>query len=108
MTSNCAGQPAGCTVNSATGFDVASFMLGLVSVKNRNLFDAGDLHGEAAGDSPSTSRTTSAPSRKLTINLGLRWDVYPPWIEIDDRQSNFDVVHRQVRRRLGRRGRSTA
>ena len=29
MTSNCAGQPAGCTVNSSTGFDVASFMLGL-------------------------------------------------------------------------------
>jgi hypothetical protein len=24
--------------------------------------------------------------------LGLRWDVYPPWIEIDDRQSNFDVT----------------
>ena len=29
-------------------------------------------------------------SSKLTLNLGLRWDVYPPWIEIDDRQSNFD------------------
>ena len=27
---------------------------------------------------------------KLTLNLGLRWDVYPPWVEIDDRQSNFD------------------
>ncbi len=27
---------------------------------------------------------------KLTLNLGLRWDVYPPWIEVDDRQSNFD------------------
>ena len=27
---------------------------------------------------------------RLTLNLGLRWDVYPPWIEIDDRQSNFD------------------
>ncbi len=41
MTSNCAGQTAaGCAVNSATGFDVASFMLGLVNTKNRNLFDA--------------------------------------------------------------------
>ena len=29
-------------------------------------------------------------TRNLTLNLGLRWDVYPPWIEIDDRQSNFD------------------
>src|SRR4029453_9508777 len=40
MTSNCAGQPAGCTVNSNTGFDVASFVLGLVNTKTRNLFDA--------------------------------------------------------------------
>src|SRR4026208_2064884 len=28
MTSNCAGLPAGCTVNTNTGFDVASFLLG--------------------------------------------------------------------------------
>ena len=27
---------------------------------------------------------------RLTLNLGLRWDVYPPWIEVDNRQSNFD------------------
>ena len=27
---------------------------------------------------------------KLTLNLGLRWDVYAPWIEVDNRQSNFD------------------
>ena len=40
MTSNCAGQAAGCTVNSATGFDVASFLLGLTASKTRNLFDA--------------------------------------------------------------------
>ena len=29
---------------------------------------------------------------RLTLNLGLRWDVYPPWVEVDDRQSNFDVT----------------
>ena len=39
MTSNCAGQAAGCSVNGSTGFDVASFMLGLVNSKNRNYFD---------------------------------------------------------------------
>ncbi len=22
----------------------------------------------------------------------MRWDVYPPWTEIDDRQSNFDIT----------------
>ncbi len=27
---------------------------------------------------------------KLTLNVGLRCDVYVPWVEVDDRQSNFD------------------
>ena len=29
-------------------------------------------------------------TRNLTLNAGLRWDVFKPWIEVDDRQSNFD------------------
>src|SRR4029079_3210378 len=29
---------------------------------------------------------------KLTLNAGLRWDVFVPWIEVDNRQSNFDEV----------------
>ena len=33
-------RPAGCTVNSSTGFDVASFLLGYATTKTRNLFDA--------------------------------------------------------------------
>ena len=28
---------------------------------------------------------------RLTINAGVRWDVYVPWVEQDDQQSNFDV-----------------
>jgi hypothetical protein len=89
MTSNCAGQPAGCTVNSATGFDVASFMLGVVNAKNRALFDAGtytEKRPEYALYYQDDYRATS----RLTLNLGVRWDVYPPWVEIKDRQSNFD------------------
>jgi hypothetical protein len=91
MTSNCAGQPAGCTVNSATGFDVASFMLGLVSAKNRNLFDAGtytEKRPEIAMYFQDDFRVTS----KLTVNMGVRYDIYPPWTEIEDRQSNFDIT----------------
>jgi Carboxypeptidase regulatory-like domain len=89
MTSNCAGQGAGCTVNSATGFDVASFMLGLTSAKNRNLFDAG-TYTEKRPEISTYIQDDYRVSRKLTLNLGLRWDVYVPWTEIKDRQSNFD------------------
>ena len=96
QTSNCAGQPAGCSLNSATGFDVASFVLGLTSQKIRNLSgitESGEVltytekRPEYALYLQDDWRTTT----KLTVNLGLRWDVYPPWTEVDDRQSNFDT-----------------
>jgi hypothetical protein len=28
---------------------------------------------------------------RLTVNAGLRWDLYVPWVEENDQQSNFDV-----------------
>jgi hypothetical protein len=89
MTSNCAGQGTGCSVNSSTGFDVASFMLGLVNQKNRNLFDA-VTYPEKRPEIAAYVQDDFRLSHKITLNLGLRWDVYPPWVEIQDRQSNFD------------------
>jgi len=89
MTSNCAGQPAGCTVNSATGFDVASLMLGLVNSKNRNYFDE-DTYTETRPEYALYAQDDFRVTSRLTLNMGLRWDIYPPWVEVDDRQSNFD------------------
>jgi len=91
MTSNCAGQPAGCTVNSATGFDVASFELGLTSAKNRNLFDA-NTYTEVRPEIGTYLQDDYRVTSKLTVNMGLRYDVFPPWEEKDNRQSNFDVT----------------
>jgi hypothetical protein len=90
MTSNCAGQPAGCTVNSSTGFDVASFMLGLTNQKNRALFDA-KTYTEKRPEFGAYVQDDYRVTPKLTVNVGLRYDVFPPWEEINDRQSNFDV-----------------
>ena len=101
MTSNCAGQPAGCTVNSATGFDVASFMLGLVSAKNRNLFDAGtytEKRPEIAMYVQDDFRVTS----QLTVNMGLRYDIYPPWVESRRPAVELRRHDRQVRGGIGR------
>jgi hypothetical protein len=89
QTSNCAGLASGCTINTSTGFDVASFLLGYAASKTRNLFDAQtytETRPEYAVYVQDDFRLTS----KLTVNAGLRWDVYVPWIEKDDRQSNFD------------------
>jgi hypothetical protein len=89
QTSNCAGQAAGCAINSATGFDVASFLLGITSGKTRNLFDA-NTYTEKRPEYALYIQDDYRPTGRLTLNVGLRWDVFPPWIEKDDRQSNFD------------------
>ena len=89
MTSNCAGQGAGCTVSGSTGFDVASFMLGLVNTKTRNLFDA-ETYTEKRPEYSLYVQDDYRLTSRLTVNMGLRWDVYVPWVEKDNRQSNFD------------------
>lgn len=89
QTSNCAGLASGCTINTATGFDVASFLLGYSSRKVRNMFDA-DTYTEKRPEYSLYVQDDFRLSNRLTLNLGLRWDVYVPWVEVDDRQSNFD------------------
>jgi hypothetical protein len=90
QTSNCAGVLTACTLNASTGFDVASFLLGYANQKNRRLFDA-ETYTEQRPEYAIYIQDDFRATQKLTLNMGLRWDVFPPWIEIDDRQSNFDV-----------------
>jgi hypothetical protein len=89
MTSNCAGTVSGCTVNSNTGFDVASFLLGAATTKTRNLFDAG-TYTEKRPEWAAYLQDDYRVNSKLTLNLGVRYDIFVPWVEIEDRQSNFD------------------
>ena len=90
LTSSCAGITSGCTAAANTGFDVASFLLGYASNASRTLFDPGtytELRPEFAAYVQDDIRVTS----RLTVNAGLRWDMYVPWVEQDNKQSNFDV-----------------
>jgi len=89
MTSNCAGTVSGCTLNSSTGFDVASFLLGYATSKIRNLFDA-STYTEKRPEYAAYLQDDFRVNSKLTLNMGVRYEVYVPWIEIDNRQSNFD------------------
>ena len=89
LTSNCAGVPSGCAVLPNTGFDIASFLLGYASNASRTFFDPGtytELRPEFAAYVQDDIRLTN----RLTLNAGLRWDLYVPWVEQDNKQSNFD------------------
>src|SRR6185436_17070828 len=79
-----------CAPLANTGFDVASFLLGYANVASRTLFNDGtytELRPEFAAYFQDDIRLTS----RLTINAGLRWDMYVPWVEENNQQSNFDV-----------------
>jgi hypothetical protein len=89
QTSNCAGVASGCTVNANTGFDVASFLLGTARRKNRALF-SDQTYTERRPEWAAYIQDDFRATSRLTLNMGLRWDMFVPWVEDDDRQSNFD------------------
>jgi hypothetical protein len=89
QTSNCAGRATGCTVNANTGHDVASFLLGAGRRKNRTLF-SDQTYTERRPEWAAYVQDDWRVTPKLTVNLGLRWDMFVPWVEDDDRQSNYD------------------
>jgi hypothetical protein len=88
-TSSCAGITSGCTPRAGTGFDVASFLLGYATRENRALFDA-NTYTETRPEFAAYFQDDIRVNNKLTVNAGLRWDMYVPWVEVNDRQSNFD------------------
>jgi hypothetical protein len=90
LTSNCAGIASGCTINPNSGFTLASFMLGLPTGVSRAMLlgIAGERKWEFGGYVQDDYRVT----KRLTMNLGLRYEFFSPPVEVADRQSNFDPV----------------
>ncbi len=88
MTSDCAGgfNPL---CDGVGGFSVASFMLGYASTVNRQLMQG--TFGERRPEYGAYIQDDFRVSDKLTLNLGLRYDLFVPFVEVYDRQSNFDI-----------------
>ena len=102
LTSSCAGITSGCTAAANTGFDVASFLLGYASNASRTLFDPGtytELRPEFAAYFQDDIRVTN----RLTVNAGLRWDMYVPWVGEGQQAVQLRRLDRPIRRRGGQR-----
>ena len=89
LTSNCAGIAAGCTINPNTGFDGASFLLGYGNSQTRT-YQLGTI-GERRPEYGAYVQDDWRVNRRLTFNFGLRYDVFVPYIEVHDRQANFET-----------------
>jgi len=89
LTSNCAGIASGCSINSGTGFGPASFLLGYANQVTRSYMDGtiGERRNEYGAYVQDDIRVTS----RLSLNAGLRYDRFVPYVEVHDRQSNFDT-----------------
>jgi Carboxypeptidase regulatory-like domain len=90
ITSNCAGKTSGCTLNSNTGFSVATFLLGYASTEARD-YRSG-LTGERKHELAFFIQDDYKVFPTLTLNLGLRYDFLSPYVEEHDRMANFDAT----------------
>lgn len=90
ITSNCGGISSGCTINPNTGFSVATLLLGFPTRIDRQLMLG--VFGERRPEYGAYAQDDIRVSDRLTINVGLRYDVFVPYVEHHDRQSNFDIT----------------
>jgi hypothetical protein len=88
LTSNCAGTASGCAINPNTGFTVASFMLGVPTSVSRAMLLG--IAGERKWEYGAYVQDDYRVTKRLTLNLGLRYEFFSPPVEVADRQSNFD------------------
>jgi hypothetical protein len=89
ITSNCGGATGNCVTAPDAGFDFASFVLGYPAQVTRGLMQG--TVGERRPEYGAYIQDDWRVNSRLTLNIGLRYDVFVPYVEVYDRQSNFDT-----------------
>jgi Carboxypeptidase regulatory-like domain len=76
------------------GYGGADFYMGLPSSYGKGV--SGGEWGQRASIVAGYIQDDWRATNNLTINLGLRYEAHTPWVEIQDRQVNFDLITGEV------------
>src|SRR5580658_3668135 len=79
-----------CSGGAALGIPEADFMLGLPD--SIGVGTNGGTWGQRANVWSAFVQDDWRVNNNLTVNIGLRYEIHTPWVEVDNRQSNFGLI----------------
>ena len=85
-----AGPTPGTKAGNGAGIAEADFLLGLPNEIQGGV--NGGTWGQRANLLASFFQDNWRLTPNLTINLGVRWELNTPWVEVKNRQSNFNLL----------------
>lgn len=85
-----AGPTAGTKAGNGSGLAEADFLLGLPNEIQGGV--NGGTWGQRSNSLAAFYQDDWRVTPDLTLDLGLRWELHTPWVEVENREANFNLV----------------